>query len=153
MALFFECMLQCAQKVLDAADIVRDGDLSSTTRSTAHESRKSAIASRTFCSDCFHFQQGPRVQSPLTDLRWALLAVGAIPDVNSDVRRLINQPRSTASAVVSICRAASLMLNDVGHFCGFAETLGLLTKALLSKTGSLIRLFGFPERGLVARYS
>jgi hypothetical protein len=28
MALFFECMLQCAQKVLDAADIVRDGDLS-----------------------------------------------------------------------------------------------------------------------------
>src|ERR1700722_7737769 len=82
MALFFECMLQCAQKVLDAADIVRDGDLSSTTRSTAHESRKSAIASRTFCSDCFHFQQGPRVQSPLTDLRWALLAVGAIPDGN-----------------------------------------------------------------------
>ena len=28
MALFFECVLQCAQKVLDAADIVRDGDLS-----------------------------------------------------------------------------------------------------------------------------
>ena len=26
MALLFECMLQCAQKVLDAADIVRDGD-------------------------------------------------------------------------------------------------------------------------------
>ena len=26
MALFFECVLQCAQKVLDAADIVRDGD-------------------------------------------------------------------------------------------------------------------------------
>jgi hypothetical protein len=26
MALFFECMEQCAQKVLDAADIVRDGD-------------------------------------------------------------------------------------------------------------------------------
>jgi len=28
MALFYECMLQCARKVLDAADIVRDGDLS-----------------------------------------------------------------------------------------------------------------------------
>jgi hypothetical protein len=28
MALFFECMQECAQKVLDAADIVRDGDLS-----------------------------------------------------------------------------------------------------------------------------
>ena len=28
MALFFECMWQCAQKVLDAADIVRDGDFS-----------------------------------------------------------------------------------------------------------------------------
>ena len=28
MALFFECMLQCAQKVLDPADIVRDGDFS-----------------------------------------------------------------------------------------------------------------------------
>jgi hypothetical protein len=28
MALFFECMEQCAQKVLDTADIVRDGDLS-----------------------------------------------------------------------------------------------------------------------------
>ena len=28
MALFFECMEQCAQKVLDAADIVRDGDFS-----------------------------------------------------------------------------------------------------------------------------
>jgi hypothetical protein len=27
MALFFECMLQCAQKALDSADIVRDGDL------------------------------------------------------------------------------------------------------------------------------
>jgi hypothetical protein len=26
MALFNECMLQCAQKVLDPADIVRDGD-------------------------------------------------------------------------------------------------------------------------------
>jgi len=30
MALFFECMEQCAQKVLDAADIVRDGDFSLT---------------------------------------------------------------------------------------------------------------------------
>jgi hypothetical protein len=28
MALFCECMLQCAQKVLDAADIVREGMLS-----------------------------------------------------------------------------------------------------------------------------
>jgi hypothetical protein len=28
MALFIECMEQCAQKVLDAADIVRDGDVS-----------------------------------------------------------------------------------------------------------------------------
>jgi hypothetical protein len=27
MALFFECMLECAQKALDAADIVRDGDI------------------------------------------------------------------------------------------------------------------------------
>jgi len=31
MALFFECVLQCAQKVLDAADIVRDGDISTAT--------------------------------------------------------------------------------------------------------------------------
>ena len=30
MALFFECMEQCAQKVLDAADIVRDDDFSPT---------------------------------------------------------------------------------------------------------------------------
>ncbi len=30
MALFFECMQECAQKVLDAADIVRDGDFSPT---------------------------------------------------------------------------------------------------------------------------
>ncbi len=30
MALFYECMLQCARKVLDAADIVRDGDFSPT---------------------------------------------------------------------------------------------------------------------------
>jgi hypothetical protein len=28
MALFYECMLQCAQKALDTADIVRDGDFS-----------------------------------------------------------------------------------------------------------------------------
>jgi hypothetical protein len=28
MALLFECMLKCAQRVLDTADIVRDGDLS-----------------------------------------------------------------------------------------------------------------------------
>ena len=28
MALFYECMLSCAQRVLDIADIVRDGDLS-----------------------------------------------------------------------------------------------------------------------------
>ena len=27
MALFYECMLQCARKVLDTADIVRDGIL------------------------------------------------------------------------------------------------------------------------------
>ena len=27
MALFYECMQKCAQKVLDTADIVRDGDL------------------------------------------------------------------------------------------------------------------------------
>jgi hypothetical protein len=27
MALFFECMPQCAQKVFDTADIVRDGDI------------------------------------------------------------------------------------------------------------------------------
>jgi hypothetical protein len=27
MALFFERMLECARKALDAADIVRDGDL------------------------------------------------------------------------------------------------------------------------------
>jgi hypothetical protein len=31
MALFYECMLQCARKVLDAADIVRDGDITSLT--------------------------------------------------------------------------------------------------------------------------
>jgi len=30
MALFDECMQKCAQKVLDLADIVRDGDLSPT---------------------------------------------------------------------------------------------------------------------------
>jgi hypothetical protein len=30
MALFYECMLQCARKVLDAADIVRDGDFTPT---------------------------------------------------------------------------------------------------------------------------
>jgi hypothetical protein len=28
MALFFECMPQCAQKVFDTADIVRDRDIS-----------------------------------------------------------------------------------------------------------------------------
>jgi hypothetical protein len=28
MALFFECMPQCAQKVFDTADIVRDRDVS-----------------------------------------------------------------------------------------------------------------------------
>jgi hypothetical protein len=31
MALFFECMQQCARKALDTADIVRDGDFSTTT--------------------------------------------------------------------------------------------------------------------------
>jgi hypothetical protein len=31
MALFFECMPSCARKVLDTADIVRDGDFSPTT--------------------------------------------------------------------------------------------------------------------------
>jgi hypothetical protein len=30
MALFFECMPSCARKVLDTADIVRDGDVSTT---------------------------------------------------------------------------------------------------------------------------
>ena len=30
MALLFECMLQCARKLLDTADIVRDGDFSPT---------------------------------------------------------------------------------------------------------------------------
>ncbi len=30
MALFFECMPMCARKRLDTADIVRDGDVSST---------------------------------------------------------------------------------------------------------------------------
>ena len=30
MALFYECMQQCARKALDSADIVRDGDLSPT---------------------------------------------------------------------------------------------------------------------------
>src|SRR5580693_7985691 len=35
MALFFECMPQCAQKVFDTADIVRDRDLSPTTASSA----------------------------------------------------------------------------------------------------------------------
>jgi len=30
MALFYECMERCAHIVLDIADIVRDGDLSST---------------------------------------------------------------------------------------------------------------------------
>ena len=30
MALFSECMLSCARKVLDTADIVRDGDFSPT---------------------------------------------------------------------------------------------------------------------------
>jgi hypothetical protein len=34
MALFIECMEQCAQKVLDAADIVRDGDFSPKTRAS-----------------------------------------------------------------------------------------------------------------------
>jgi hypothetical protein len=32
MALFSECMQECARKVLDTADIVRDGDISTTTR-------------------------------------------------------------------------------------------------------------------------
>jgi len=32
MALFFECMPQCAQKVFDTADIVRDGMLRQLTR-------------------------------------------------------------------------------------------------------------------------
>jgi len=36
MALFFECMQLCAQKVLDAADIVRDGDFSSTVPSDSN---------------------------------------------------------------------------------------------------------------------
>jgi hypothetical protein len=30
MALFFECMLECARKVIDTADIVRDGDITTT---------------------------------------------------------------------------------------------------------------------------
>src|SRR5579864_6044482 len=34
MALFSECRLSCAQIVLDTADIVRDGDLSTTTFSS-----------------------------------------------------------------------------------------------------------------------
>ena len=32
MALFYECMERCAHIVLDIADIVRDGDVSPTTR-------------------------------------------------------------------------------------------------------------------------
>jgi len=36
MALFFECVLQCAQKVLDAADIVRDGDFPTIGKSSPH---------------------------------------------------------------------------------------------------------------------
>ena len=35
LALSLECMLGCAQKVLDTADIVRDGDLSTVTLPTA----------------------------------------------------------------------------------------------------------------------
>ncbi len=34
MALFYECMPWCAQKKLDAADIVRDGDFATITVST-----------------------------------------------------------------------------------------------------------------------
>jgi hypothetical protein len=31
MALFYECIQKCSQNVLDTADIVRDGDISSIT--------------------------------------------------------------------------------------------------------------------------
>jgi hypothetical protein len=34
MALFVECMQECARKVLDTADIVRDGDITSTMAGT-----------------------------------------------------------------------------------------------------------------------
>jgi hypothetical protein len=49
MALFNECMPQCAQKVFDTADIVRDRDLSPTIPSrrydpqTAHASRNASV--------------------------------------------------------------------------------------------------------------
>src|SRR5271169_4252468 len=42
MALFNECMLQCAQKVLDAADIVRDGDITSSDKTSRTADRDSS---------------------------------------------------------------------------------------------------------------
>jgi len=38
MALFYECMLQCARKVLDAADIVREGDFTPVIQAQGFES-------------------------------------------------------------------------------------------------------------------
>jgi len=46
MALFYECMLQCARKVLDAADIVRDGDVT-----TVNESRSARWARQSCNTD------------------------------------------------------------------------------------------------------
>ena len=43
MALFSECMQLCAPKVLDTADIVRDGDFSSTTPTSDSEWRVPAM--------------------------------------------------------------------------------------------------------------
>ncbi len=42
MALFYECMQKCAQKVLDTADIVRDGDFSPNMQTSISHGRAEA---------------------------------------------------------------------------------------------------------------
>ena len=39
MALFYECMQLCARKVIDTADIVRDGDVSTTIQLSVQNER------------------------------------------------------------------------------------------------------------------
>jgi hypothetical protein len=66
MALFNECMQECAQKVFDTADIVRDGDLSPvsgrsrTSENLEHKKATSRKAASYSCFERFHSITGSR---------------------------------------------------------------------------------------------
>ena len=72
MALFYECMLQCARKVLDAADIVRDGDFSPTALDTV---LSTPANNRLFIA--FHF---PGLKEAKNAEAYRAIAAGCVPN-------------------------------------------------------------------------